>query len=364
MVMRPKKTRDNLQAHYTASSDIVCYMCSRLLVSTEDAVWEPGAGRGHLIDGVLGCNSGVRIVANEINQTALSFLETKYANFANIDIRRTDALLEPITEKFTRVIANPPYGAWQEHERRQDLKQRFGHLYVKDTYAVFLYYALLKTVSSGRLVFIVPDTFLWLHRHEQLRRHLFSTTTIEEIALFPSKFFPGIQFGYSGLCIITITNTVPHEAHCIRVVHDIRNAAVLSRLAHEQPDPGSCHINMIAQSAIASHRHFALTLSGDHRPVTSAVSTLGDVAQIVTGFYSGNDPKWITRLGGGGGRSSRLHIVSQDLISPTGQEPPLDGITDSRCFVPIVRGGAAQFVKPTRFFVDWSREAVAEYRRK
>jgi adenine-specific DNA-methyltransferase len=43
--------------------------------------------------------------------------------------------------------------------------------------------------------------------------------------------------------------------------------------------------------------------------------------------------------------------------------PPLEGIEGPESFVPILRGGAATFVRPTQWYVDWSVQAVAEYRR-
>ena len=122
---------------------------------------------------------------------------------------------------FTRVIANPPYGAYQTPERRALLKRRFPSLYVRETYGLLLYHAFSLLQRHGRLVFIVPDTFLWLHRHEYLRRTLLAESTIEEISLFPSRFFPGIRFGYSGLCIITLVKKPPADSHHIRVVEDL-----------------------------------------------------------------------------------------------------------------------------------------------
>jgi len=362
--MVTNRTRNDLQAHYTKCNEIVSYMCSKLALRDEDRVWEPCAGEGDLIDGVLFACPSARIVANEIAPNALDHLDRKYASRSNVEIRNGDALKEPLSETFSKVIANPPYGAWQEPGRRQELKRRFGELYVKDTYAVFLYYALLKVHTGGRVVFIVPDTFLWLHRHEQLRRHLFTATSVEEVTLFPSHFFPGIQFGYSGLCIITIANTPPTDAHCVTVAEELRSAAVLLDLSRgSDADSLHCRITKVLQRSIASQSHCALIRDAAHCVATGPLQTLGSFASIVTGFYSGNDAKWIRRGEHTNGRSGHLELVNRELVADPKLTPPLDGIEGQKCFIPIVRGGAAQFVKPTKFYVDWSREAVSDYRR-
>jgi hypothetical protein len=45
------------------------------------------------------------------------------------------------------------------------------------------------------------------------------------------------------------------------------------------------------------------------------------------------------------------------------QQPPLTGIDGPRHFIPIIRGGAADFIKPDDWYVNWSTSAVAEYTR-
>ena len=178
-------------------------MVSRLEPTNGDVIWEPCAGEGNLIDCVLEAAPTAVIRASEINSSAIAHLRNKYRDDVSVDVRHEDALevsggsLFEKRVSFTRVIANPPYGAYQTPERRRQLQCRFGQLYVRETYGVILYHALSLLEPHGRLVFIIPDTFLWLTRHEVLRRKLVFQTTVEEIALFPSKFFPNINFGCS-----------------------------------------------------------------------------------------------------------------------------------------------------------------------
>lgn len=93
-----------------------------------------------------------------------------------------------------------------------------------------------------------------------------------------------------------------------------------------------------------------------------ASSTLASYAEIKTGFYSGNDRHWIRKLDESVPRSKRYQQVSKDRIALT--EPTLSGYSGTRCFIPIVKGGAVAYSKPTHWYVDWSEAAIAEYQRK
>src|SRR5205085_705559 len=39
-----------------------------------------------------------------------------------------------------------------------------------------------------------------------------------------------------------------------------------------------------------------------------------------------------------------------------------EGVKGSRCFIPIVKGGGTKFFKPDIWYMDWSVEAVSEYK--
>lgn len=371
VVTRPKRYRDSLQSHYTASTPIVSFMVSRLDPANCDVVWEPCAGGGDLIDGVLQIAPTAAIRASEISSEAITHLQSKYSDDASVDVCHEDALdvgdgsLFESRASFTRIIANPPYGAYQTPERRRQLQRRFGQLYVRETYGVILYHALSLLEQHGRLVFIIPDTFLWLTRHEVLRRKLVSQTTVEEIALFPSKFFPSINFGYSGLCIITLTKRVPAPDHVVRIVTDFSDASALTRCTAEPQNRWPCSITTIPQADISARPHVELVLHNEGAGISlsqRANAALGDHAHIKTGFYSGNDQRWVRKLNISVRRSKAYQEVCVDQIANVA--PSLKGCDGTRTFIPIVRGGAAPFIKPTHWFVDWSLAAISEYTRK
>ena len=370
VVTRPKRYRDALQAHYTQSEPIVAFMVDRLRASNSDAIWEPCAGGGDLIDGVLSVIPDAKIRASEIDEAAVSCLRDKYGCQNTIEIFCEDALDvggnslfdEPVT--FSRVIANPPYGAYQTADRRRQLQRQFSSLYVRESYGVILYHALSLLENHGRLVFIVPDTFLWLTRHESLRSTLVSRGTIEEIALFPSKFFPNISFGYSGLCIITISKCAPAADHTVRILSDFADPKSLLSCISSPTQDWRCSTTLVLQREIATREHRALVLHNDGNGISlseRANTTLGDHADIRTGFYSGNDQRWVRKLNESVPRSKAYKRVDEGTLADV--SPTLDGFDGIRCFIPLVKGGASAFVKPTNWFVDWSRDAIAEYTR-
>ena len=374
VVSKPKRPKNFRQPFYTDCRHITAYMGSRLVPHDEDVVWEPCAGKGVLIDEVLARAPEATVVATEIDAEEIAFLQSKYAHRHNVRVFQRDALFLDGREVhgfagiISKVIANPPYGAWQEFSRRRELKSRFPGLYVRETYGVFLFHCFQQLEGGGRLVFIVPDTFLWLHRHEYLRKRLLLEGTIEEIAIFPSKFFPGVDFGYSGLCIIAVKKSLPTPQSRIKVIWKIKEPAVLTRLATGEEKPEGCDIVFVPQRMVIEGEHYSLRLPINDGQMAGLKRrcTLGDVADIVTGFYSGNDRRWV-RCGTGRVRGAKhyLRVDAEHIAAAkSGETPSLDGIRGNQCFIPIVRGGSSPFLKPTQWYVDWSEEAIAEYTRK
>lgn len=372
VITRPQRYRDTLQAHYTSSIEIVTYMVSKLHLTDQDLIWEPCAGKGDLIDGILKLIPNANIRASEIDDSAIDVLRNKYKSQHNITVVHEDALelrnysLFEKNHTFTRIIANPPYGAYQSFEKRSQLKKQYPSLYVRETYGVILYHALSLLQAQGRLVFIIPDTFLWLHRHDFLRRTLLSESTVEEVALFPSEFFPGINFGYSGLCIITVIKGHPCPNHQIRIIDKLSDPLVLLEIAHGQDPIDRCSISEIPQNDLLVRKHVELVRPSHNGSISlskRANLTLADLAEVRTGFYSGNDRMWIRRASSDVPRSKHFQNVEPSRIYKSG-EPPLTGISDEECFIPILRGGAAKLVRTTQWYVDWSVDAVSEYRRQ
>ena len=223
-IQQANRTRNRYCAFYTESDPILDLMISRLNINDGDQILEPSAGEGVFIDKLLDRyhNLNIKIDALDIDENATNRLKIKYSDEKKVNVRNTDTLLDLELDLYAnagghyhKVIGNPPYGAWLDHEQRTVLKKKYGN-YARETYTLFLQRVVETLLPSGRVVFIIPDTFLALNLHKQFRSQLLMNTVIEEIVLFPSKFFPGVNFGYSNLCIITLTKCNPHLIHKLK----------------------------------------------------------------------------------------------------------------------------------------------------
>ena len=256
-------------------------MVSKLGVVDNDIVLEPSAGEGIFIDEVLETSKTVQIDALDINSDAISILKKKYEDNTAVVVRETDTLLDEQLDiysmsqlwlkqtdtlfdkqldmfsslggHYTKVIGNPPYGAWQDYEKRDVLKKKFAGHYVKETYSLFLLRCISVLRMHGRLSFIIPDTYLFLNMHSRLRELIISNTKIDEILIFPSRFFPGVSFGYSNLSIITLERCDKKTAleHTFRVIQGFNSSSEFATLLGDEKEyPENLQIFNFKQSDI------------------------------------------------------------------------------------------------------------------
>lgn len=357
------------RSYYTKSDPIVQYMVSRLHPTKGMKILEPCAGDGVFVEALCGLKKNFSVDAFDLNPAAISVLNEKFADFPNISVTHDDVLFSPDLQllanmggSYDRVIGNPPYGGWQDYDKRKELKQLFPNLYVRETYSLFLYHCIRLLKHDGILVFIIPDTFLNLHLHKQLRSYLLTNTKVHEIALFPSSFFPGVNFGYSNLSIITCSRSTNRDAclkNVVKVVTDFKCVDDLNDAAAEV----STHYHK--QEDILANSDHALFISGDDkviRIINDCSTRIGDIAQCVTGFYSGNDKQFLrTSLNG---KSNKYSSVEDGVTCNDISKVPniLSGISSKKCFVPIVKGGAVKYYKPNHWYMDWSKQAVQHYK--
>ena len=362
-------------AYYTKSDPIVRYMIGKLELRPNMKVLEPAAGDGVFVDSVLN-KKDIEVDAYELNPEAITQLRKKYRDNICVKIYNSDTLLDSnldlianIGGSYDLIIANPPYGAWQEPEKRKALKKAYPGLYVKETYALFLYRCVTLLKASGQLVFIVPNTYLNLHRHTALRKYLLTHTKIKEIALFPSSFFPGVNFGYANLCIISLVkhkNIEEALANEFTVVSGFQKIDELTAKNSDFSATANYKRHQFTQAQIYSNPDHALYVTED--PKVSAIladanTRLETIADCVTGFYSGDDKAYIRELIEVDRAKYKTISFDDVSINHSTSEKLLDGLTKKPYFLPIVKGGKARFHKPTSYYINWSKEAVAHYKK-
>lgn len=360
--------RDPYRAFFTADEALGDYMVSLLDLKQEDLLFEPAAGDGHLIDSVRKAGCRCPITAYELNPKQISNLRTKFGGDSSVDVVETDTILCPDLDlketfgpRFTKILANPPYGGWQEYERRADLKKRFQGFYVRETYTLFLLRCLRLLERGGKLVFIIPNTFLYLNMHAPLRRYILEEFSVETIDVFKSSLFPGISFGYADLCIISISATQAQAHHSFRL-------RIVDRLSEfESPSHLEANSSFILQKDLLRGGSYTIPVSADQVSTAGAAedeSLMSEIAECKTGFYSGNDKRFLRRASTSVKRSNGYEVVDASRIEAnlSDLDTPLEGIDNEKCFIPILKGGGHHFLKPNLWYVDWSRDAVAHYK--
>ncbi len=367
MVALAKRKQDEFQAFYTNCKHITSYMIGLLRFDKHMTVLEPCAGEGVFIDGILRYNDTIQVDAYELNGDSVKLLKEKYSNLTNVAIEQEDFLLPSSFDqkKYDRVIANPPYGAYQTPEKRKQLKKEYPNLYAKETYGLFLVKAMEYLNDNGRLVFIIPDTYLTLHMHEGLRKVLLEGYKIESITLFPSKFFPNVKFGYAGLSIISIVNKKPNDKHEFPVYNGLDSPSELTNLLTKKSNEYEvCRLTYSQLKRNPSSAFFLPSKSWISAVLRADGLKIGDVCSVATGFYSGNDGKYLMRLNTVTRGVRKYKEINNDLIcnDALSKSPPLDGISDPKHWVPIVKGGNKRFYKKTEWFMDWSKDAIYDYK--
>lgn len=361
------------QAFYTKSTPIVDYMVDKLSLKSTDRIFEPCGGEGVFVEAILDTNEFAQIDICELNPTAVQLLQRKFSTYLNINIRECDTLLDDDLSFnsnfggiYDKIIANPPYGAWQDLEKRAILKKMYPALYTKESYGLFLFRCIELLNEGGILSFIIPDTFLNLHTHKALRKHILTKTKILELALFPSSYFPGVNFGYANLSIITLQKTSDTK-DCINnsftVLTNFSSVEQLSII-----DEKELKVYDYTQQDVLMNPDHAFLIS-DNSNILKAINEVelkvGDIAHCVTGFYSGDDKTFLQVINFDLKNGKNYDLVDPSKINRNYKNTSsiLDGIEGEKCFVPILKGGNTKYLKPEGWFMNWSKEAVSHYKK-
>ena len=357
------------QAHYTKSDPILNYMTGMLDFQPHDLIFEPCGGDGVFVDKILEKIPDANICVYELSPTAVEVLRNKYKHSSNIRIKETDTLLDDDivlgSSKFDKIIGNPPYGARNDKKKKNELNRLYADLYTKESYTLFLYTCINCLNENGELSFIIPDTFLSLHRHIGIRKFILTHTAIRELLLFPSSFFPGINFGYANLCIITLSK-------CSDVSKNLKNMMVIRTgftKVDELENSQAGVSKEISQGAIYNGVGSAFMFKSSDNLTElindERITKIGDIASCVTGFYSGCDKNYLHPINGEIKNAKKYKIIDQNVIHSEllSDAEKLNGINSEKCFVPIVKGGNAKYLKPNLWFMDWSTKAISEYRK-
>lgn len=361
------------QAFYTKSTPIVDYMVSKLLLEPADKIFEPCGGDGVFVEAILDTNEFAQIDICELNPNSIHVLQNTFSTYQNVTIRQCDTLLDNELSfnsnfggKYEKIIANPPYGAWQDLEKRAVLKRMYSGLYAKESYTLFLFRCIELLKEGGILSFIIPDTFLNLHMHKAIRKHILTKTKIIELALFPSSFFPGVNFGYANLSIITLQKTSNQKDCLTNLFNVLTNFTVVDQLASIKEE--ELKVYSFSQHEIFKNPDYAFLIS-DNSNISKAINSeslkIGDIANCVTGFYSGDDKTFLQVITANLKNGKNYDLVNTNKINREYKNLAniLSGIEGEKHFLPIVKGGNTKYLKFESWFMNWSKDAVLHYKK-
>jgi type I restriction-modification system DNA methylase subunit len=354
------------QQYYTKSNEIVGYMMNNLSLKPNTSVLEPCAGDGVFVNALLQAGKNISIDIFELDEKEAQKLKILFEG-ERISVKNTDTLLYKdfingsCNNKYDFIIANPPYGAWQDYEKREKLKIMYPGLYVKETYSTFLFLCLNLLKPGGRLVFITPDTYLNLHMHTYLRKFILQNALIKEIAIFPSSFFPGVNFGYSKLSIITLEKTDSNMTLYNNTIKILDNFKEPSALITRE----NIRVTMLKQEDVLKNADCAFIYSGNQhfdRLVKYASVRIGDIADCVTGIYTGDDKKYIKVKDYTVKNGKNYQIISNDEIHRSMPDRDLNGFNGIDSYIPIIKGGNTRYLKQNLWYINWSKEAIMYYK--
>lgn len=359
-------TKATFQPFYTDAQQIRALMLELLGDVEGLMVLEPCAGQGAFLDGLQGTPAQVDAVDIDERHIELlsrrpDFIRPIHADFIDYFVSGGGLAETALSAQYDAVICNPPYGLRFTVEYRKRIKKCLPQAYARESYGLFMYFAIETLRQGGRYVFIVPDTFLTSRNHRPLREFILEQGRPSHIIRFPSRFFGTVNFGYGHLCIIagnrgrlpagaSVAWAEATEAD-VPLSHALQQAESLSgAFLAEHCENGWVHPSHL--QAIAFGR---------------ATEPLGDIAECRTGIYTGNNVRFCgfdaEHPPSRGANGHPIDWVSSVYAYPLRADEKRGGIEGAgSTYVPFVRGGHRKPFEATRWALDWSKSAVEMYR--
>ena len=100
-------------------------------------------------------------------------------------------------ELFDVVITNPPWGASFDKEEKKYYKKLFPEISTTESFSYFLVKGLDFLKKGGDLVYILPESFLYVGKHTDIRKYILKNTSITAIyhlgRIFKGVFSPVVR---------------------------------------------------------------------------------------------------------------------------------------------------------------------------
>lgn len=199
--MRSLSEKAKLGAFFTPAE-----LVEDIVLPATASVLDPCSGTGTILLHVLDrAHAPSLIHLRDVDSLALRIAKVNFALFFQridelVHTEVMDVLEEQPQERFDYIITNPPWGAKLDKKRKKELRKTYPELKSPESFSIALFNALgkLKRGSQAgirqdsRLIFILPESLLYVDAHKGIREILFERQYKIAIRFF-GKAFKGVM---------------------------------------------------------------------------------------------------------------------------------------------------------------------------
>ena len=186
---------------YYTSTKIVKNLIHKLDFKSEERILDPCCGTGNFLLQLPDKISFDYIYGNDIDSSSVKITRLNMALKFDVPvamifehITEIDYLMDYSNGKFLHIIGNPPWGYDFSDEEKHRLQNNFKSVSGKniESYDVFIEQALNHLTNNGHLAFVLPEAFLNVKAHTNIRKIIMQTCSIKHLD-FLGNAFDGVQ---------------------------------------------------------------------------------------------------------------------------------------------------------------------------
>jgi predicted RNA methylase len=172
--MRNLGEKSRLGAFFTPA-----FLINDLNIPSDASVLDPCSGTGTILLSLINKNhSPALITLRDIDELALRIAKVNFVIFFNrtdvlVNTICADAILWESPQKFNFIITNPPWGAYKDKERLAPVLKKNPEWCTLDSFSIILSQAIDKLTKKSKLVFVLPESFLFVDTHRKVREKVF-----------------------------------------------------------------------------------------------------------------------------------------------------------------------------------------------
>lgn len=203
-----KEGNKNEKGSYYTPKEIVKDMLKNIKLDDNQTIIDPCCGTGSFLLDIKTSNPN-NIYGIDIDEIAVLIAKTNLiVKYKRIDFKpniiKKDFLNETINEKFDYIITNPPWGS----KSIKIFKEDYKCLNSKESFSYFLYKSIHIVKENGKVIFLLPESFLNVKAHADIRKYVIDNISFEKIVKY-SNIFTGVVTKF--ISIVLMNSKVKNE---------------------------------------------------------------------------------------------------------------------------------------------------------